>query len=293
MQPQPARLSPFREISSRTATQGYAKIPNSVVENLGMLTHAELAFLLIVCRRGENTVSDKHWNEWTNLGQTIKDNAIRGLKQKGLVVRGRGDRAKYYFERDKWDSWVRTRPRHERARTTGRSKSVTAKTGMQIHQECQARGCARLCDSQVIPFPATQLERPVVQTIPDPPPKEDISPPPKGGFPLTLKAVQKYFPHTDDAFVRKLCTAVEAKTKHYTDAQLAQVVHAAKKRNQESEGLFLLTVPARYAAGISTEWHLTDAQRRELRQAEAVLANPAEWPPDAIEQAKGILKRYS
>jgi len=107
-----------------------------------------------------------------------------------------------------------------------------------------------------------------------------------------LKAVQKYFPHADDAFIQKLCIAVGEKTKHFTDAQLAQVVHAAKKRNQESEGLFLLTVPARYAAGLSTEWNLTHEQRRELRQAQEVLANSTEWPADAIEQAKGILKRY-
>ena len=286
MQPQPQQFS-SREISSRTATAGYAQIPNSVIENQALMTPAERCLVLIVCRRGENTVSDKHWEEWTGLKPPIKDNAIRGLKEKGLVVRGRGDRAKYYFERDKWDSWVRTRPRHERARTTGRSKSVTAKTGMQIHQECQARGCARLCEPQVIPFPATQFERPVVQEIPKSPPH----PPPKT-FPLTLAAIQTYFPHADEAFVRKLCTAVGEKTKHFTDAQLAQVVHAAKKRNQESEGLFLLTVPARYAAGISTEWHLTAEQRRELRQAQEVLANPAEWPADAIEQAKGIVKRH-
>ena len=154
------------------------------------MTPAERCLVLIVCRRGENTVSDKHWEEWTGLKPTIKDNAIRGLKEKGLVVRGRGDRAKFYFERDKWDAWVRTRPRHERARTVGRSKSVTAKTGMQIHQECQSRGCARLCEPQVIPFPATQNERPVVQTLPDPPPKEDQSPPPKGSPPHPPKAVE-------------------------------------------------------------------------------------------------------
>jgi len=129
MQPQPARFSPASEISSRTATQGYAQIPNSVIECQLLLTPAELAFVLIVCRRGENTVSDKHWTEWTGREARIKDSAIRGLKEKGLHVRGRGNAAKYHFDRNHWDSWVRTQPRSKRARTIDRSKSVTPKAG--------------------------------------------------------------------------------------------------------------------------------------------------------------------
>lgn len=159
----PQRRPATSEISKPRATLGYAQIPNSIIENIWALTPAEFAFAVIVIRRRENTVSDEHWENWTGKSARIKDHAILGLKQKGLNVRGEGDKAKYYFDRNHWDSWVRGHTRRERAHTAGRSKSVTAKAGMQVHQECRERGCGRLCDSQVIPFPATPLEKQVSQ----------------------------------------------------------------------------------------------------------------------------------
>jgi hypothetical protein len=255
---------------------------------------------LIVLRRGENTVSDKHWEEWTGKDPRMKEYAIRGLKEKGcLHVRGRGERAKYYFERDKWDSWVRSRPRHERARTLGRSRSVTAKTGMQVHQECRERGCARLCEAQVIPFPATEVAKPVSQTEIKPPPKEEPSPPPKGGWELTLSAIRQYFPHVLPEFVEKLRLECIIKgTKNFTDAQLAHAVKLARRdrRNQETEGLFLHTVPPRLATIIQSGAHLTEAQRRELQLARRVLREVAdgstEWDAECVQQSHGIIDKY-
>jgi hypothetical protein len=291
MQPQPQQISTFK----RRLTGGYFKTPNYILENADALTSAEYLFLSIIFRRGPGcTVSDKTWQDWTGLSSRMKDHAIMGLKKKGLQTKGEGKAATYNLDERRYQGWVSSHTAREKARTAGRSKSVTAKAGMQVHPECQERGCSKLCEAKIIPFP----EKPVSQNSPQVEettekqfPKSPPHPPPKT-FPLTLAAIQTYFPHADEAFVRKLCTAVGEK-KHFTDAQLAQVVHAAKKRNQESEGLFLLTVPARYAAGISTEWNLTHEQRRELRQAQEILANPKEWPPDAIEQAKGILKKYA
>ena len=302
MNPAPQRISPGSEgIPERRATQGYFKVPNSVAENLSLLTPAEKDLVIIVLRRGENTVSDQHWQDWTGKDPRMKKHAVQGLKEKGLCVRGRGDRAKYYFEPDRWSNWVRTRPRHERAKTAGRSKSVTAPAGMQIHQECRERGCQKMCgasedtNSQVIPFPATNNVKQVSQTKVDPPPKVEPSPPPKGAWDLTLSAIRQYFPHVGPEFVDKLRVAIIQKgVRQYTDSQIAAAVHAARKdrRNQQTEGLFLYTVPEILAAVISTGAHLTHNQKRELRQAREVLANPSEWPEDAIEQARGILKKY-
>jgi hypothetical protein len=270
MQPAPQRFSPASDISSRTATQGYAQIPNSIIENQAMLTPAELALALIVLRRGENTVSDKNWVDWTGKDPRMKEYAIRGLKDKGcLHVRGRGQRAKYYFERDKWDFLVRSRPRHERARTLGRSRSVTAKTGMQVHQECRERGCSRLCESQVIPFPATEVAKPVSQTEIKPPPKEEPSPPPKGGWELTLSAIRQYFPHVGPEFVEKLRVAIiQHGVRQYTDLSIAESIHKARKarRNQQSEGLFLHTVPEILAAAIETNKPGIEAKTRQERE---------------------------
>jgi len=167
--PAPVRFQAQSE--TRSATQGVAYIPNSIVENQALLTPAELALVLIVCRRGENTVSDRHWEAWTGKDPKMKNHAIRGLRDKGLRQIGRGNGAKFAFDRNAWDSWVRSRPRHERARTLGRSKSVSAKAGQMIHPECRERGCQKLCDTQpgvisISQAPATPNWKPVSDSPP-------------------------------------------------------------------------------------------------------------------------------
>ena len=122
----PQRISASSEA---TATQGFTTIPNSVVENQLLMTPAELRLVLIVCRRGENTVSDQHWSNWTGLSPRIKANAIKGLKDKGLTVRGHGNTAKYYFEQDRWNTWLRSRPRREKARVFKNSPRVQTLAG--------------------------------------------------------------------------------------------------------------------------------------------------------------------
>jgi hypothetical protein len=238
MQPQGLRRS---EPSSH-----FTRVPNSIIQFNGMLPPAELRLALIALCRPGSTISDQVWKEWTGLDKRIKDMAVKGLREKGLNVQGRGDKATYSFERETWETWTRSRPRHERGRTKGRSKSVTAKPGMQIHQECRERGCGRLCESQVIPFPATKDAQRVAQTE-TPPPKTS---PPKGpysleDFPKTITAIRQYYPHASSSFVLKLIDSSLAKLSSCSDEQLAALIHEAKTRkpHQETEGLFLLTVP--------------------------------------------------
>ncbi|MFZ1011448.1 MAG: hypothetical protein WAN65_31720, partial [Candidatus Sulfotelmatobacter sp.] len=123
----------------------------------------------------------------------MKAHAIRGLKEKGLDVRGRGNTAKFSFDRGKWDSWVRTRPRHERARTVGRSKTVTAKPGMQIHQECRERGCGRLCEPEKIvsidSIGSEPNRKPVSNSPPPESPPEKPQPQPEPVKPQPSSAV--------------------------------------------------------------------------------------------------------
>lgn len=239
----PQRLPASSEgIPSRSATLGYAQLPNSVVENQSLLANAELRFLIIVCRRGpEKTCSDRNWEDWTGLDPKMKTHAIRGLREKGLHVRGRGNTAKFSFDRGTWDSWVRTRPRHERARTVGRSKTVTAQPGMQIHQECRERGCGRLCEGEKIVSIDSVVSEPNRKPVSNSPP----------GFPLTLAKIQGYFPSAGQEFIDLLIPAVSRKVPEFTDSQLAQAVESARKRNQHSEGLFLQTVPNALAVILS------------------------------------------
>ena len=308
MQPQPQRIQPQSE--GRRLTRGYFQSPNFIVENAECFSPAEFLFLSILFRRGAgSTVSDATWENWTGRTPRMKDHAILGLRQKGLHVKGEGNTATYSLEETKCHSWLHTHTRHEKAKTAGRSKSVTAKTGMQVHPECRERGCQRLCETQVIPFPATNLEKPVSQeerraedqikakSVPGVSTRPPESPPKK--FPQSLGAVQTFFPHVEPEFIDKLRARCDRKVKQYTDTQLAQAINKAMKRTQTSEGLFLDTVPGHLAVILSTRSDLTETQKRELKMARMILegrqvdsSNPIEWTPDAIEQAREILRKY-
>ncbi len=295
----PQRISPRSE-----KLTNFTAVPNSIVQHQSILTPAELRLVLLVLQWRETTITDETWKERTGLDKRMKLLAIKGLREKGLQVTGEGKRAKYFFDVTGWDSWVRTRPRYERARTAGRRESVSAKPGMQIHQECRERGCQRLCQNDVIPFPATNLAKPVSQeerraedqnqaksqSAPGASTRPPESPPKK--FPQALAAVQTYFPHVEPEFIDKLRARCDRKVKHYTDAQLAQAVNKAMKRTQTSEGLFLDTVPGHLAAILSTRSDLTETQKRELNMARMFLENPANHTPDAVEQAREILRKY-
>ena len=78
------RISPQSENHlPRRATQGFFQLPNSIAENLWMLTPAEKDVVIIIHRRGQGkTISDSHWEKWTGKKARIKDNAIQGLRDK-------------------------------------------------------------------------------------------------------------------------------------------------------------------------------------------------------------------
>jgi len=91
-------------------------------------------------------VSDEHWQRWTGLKPRMKEMAIRGLKQKGLSVSGTGQRARYYFDAEMWERWVRSQSPEQKARTEGRATSP--KPGQKIHTDCVKNGCQRLCEAK-------------------------------------------------------------------------------------------------------------------------------------------------
>lgn len=155
----------------RNITRGFVPIPNSLIENQAILTHAELRLTLLVLRRGGAseavTVSDRNWQSWTGLSPRLKEYAIAGLKVKCLKIIGRGETAKYSFNPQAWESFVHSHPgggEHSRPHTAGR-KAVQAKPKQKIHPECRARGCALLCPDEKpeSPLLLSQIAQPVAQ----------------------------------------------------------------------------------------------------------------------------------
>lgn len=219
-------------------TNGYAAIPNSLIENQSFLTHAELSMALIVLRRGGGTddgipVSDANWEKWTGLGARQKKYAIAGLQKKGLRVDGRGDQARYRWQRDMWDSYARQREREERAKTEGRKPAaVPAKKGAMVHPACREGGCSMMKNPPAGEL--IQMPGPIV--------------PIEMAWPETLAGIREVFPLVSGAFVARLVSVVKTSIGSVTDAELAKGVAIAYKRNQQGEGLFLHTVPEALAA---------------------------------------------
>lgn len=275
-------------VSLRSATKGYALVPNSIIENSSLLTPAELLLVLVTCRIQDTQhrmVSDSTWEKWTGKKAGIKRRAILGLSERGLSATGRGDRVRLSFDRRVWDDWVSQRGRHERARTVGRTRSVSAKPGQMIHPECKERGCQRLCESEqkenceVISISATPNRQPVNNFANTSPPE---SPPNlqsnAASWPLALAAVRRFFGWADENFISRLVSAVHERIQNFTDEQLAKGVQLAKTENQKSEGLFLYTVPARVAwlisqPGISGTHRYTPAQQDSTRDRLELIAN--------------------
>lgn len=138
MSPQPQRK--FQPPSERSFG-----IPISLARNNSMLTPADIRLSLMVFANPDAPITDEEWTESSGLDPRMKAMAIKGLREKGLSVEGKGNGAKYHFDTSVWEAWWRSRPRSEKARTTGRAPTVKAKPGMKVHPDCQDQ-CQRLCE---------------------------------------------------------------------------------------------------------------------------------------------------
>jgi hypothetical protein len=157
-------------------TPGFTPVPNSFIENSALITDSERVFALVSMRRGNGqTISSKNWQTWTGLSERAREYAIKGLSQKGLLsVQGRGERARFEFNRTRWDEFVRTADHTAKPKTAGARKPVTPKPGAMVHPECQEQGCKLLRETQGedglnLVFP-TPIAQPVAQM---PKPEDD------------------------------------------------------------------------------------------------------------------------
>jgi hypothetical protein len=265
------------------APLGYCETPNALVVNLRLLTHAELCLALINCRRGANKdVPDSMWSEWTGLDPRMKYNAVNGLKKRGcLKVDGKGDSARFTFDREAWRDYALHAPR-SKPRTAGR-RAVDPRPRQQVHPECRERGCGLLRiqtgETGLTPDPAT-IELKPVSCFPDgtdgtgaaaavvpaglgytrrlesspvsstkvlkPVSKTAATSPVENLWTLTLAMLRSVYPLVGLPFLSRLLAAVCVLFAGVDDAELASAVRLAwtwNKSRQKHEGLFLLTVP--------------------------------------------------
>jgi hypothetical protein len=116
---------------------------NAIIENQRVLTPTEFRLAMILLKRGahreEVSLSQKTWQEWTGMDVKSRDLAIRGLTKKGFHSEGRGDRARFRFDRGAWATTCRTVDKSFRPKVE--QKRQPAKPGQMIHPECRECGC--------------------------------------------------------------------------------------------------------------------------------------------------------
>lgn len=269
--------------SLKNVTKGWTPIPVSLIENQAALAPGELRLALVVLRRGDGRlISDTHWTKWTGLSPRLKEYAIKGLREKGLVVEGRGDEATFSWDGHAWSRYVHTlAPMGEpvKARTAGRS--VDPKPGAKVHAECRDKGCMMLrADQSTLSSITTLLNaQPVAQSSTADRPGTLVTPGAVSSsakqltylsstsvaqpvaqsaywnlsavWAQTLAALQAIFPLIDVSFLVRLLSIVQVLFRDVTDSELAKAVGRAYSETgsrMKSEGLFLKTVPEALAA---------------------------------------------
>lgn len=243
-----------------SSSGGFFQVPASLVERQGQLTHAEVSLALIVLREGglgsTVKVSDTKWLAWTGLSPRAKEYAIAGLREKCLRVVGRGDTAKFAFDRSAWARFV-LEPAAARARTNGR-----ATTSRPVHADCKDRGCALLAREALSGQLPTDTAQPVAQSTAEysarlksektvkPLSLTQIAQPVAAAaaemWAGALGALRTLFPAVGLAFLGLLVAAARRRYPDVTDTELVEAVGLAwrsKHSIQRGEGLFLATVP--------------------------------------------------
>lgn len=123
-------------------------IPRVLVRNQALLVPAELRLALLLFDRMEREeryvpLADEEWTRYSGLDPRSKELAIKGLKQKGLLLtEGLGQRARYCTDTRGFMRWASVADRTKKPRTAGRG--VTPAPKQKIHADCAAGGCSML-----------------------------------------------------------------------------------------------------------------------------------------------------
>lgn len=242
-------------------------MPRAFAENLGLFTPAETDLAIIVFRRDPGSpIGDEHWSAWTGLAPRMKHNAIRGLLDKGLVMEGHGDKARYSWNHHKCEEYVRGADPLEKARTAGRAPSKPAEP--KVHPECAAKGCqlgkmagqagisdgmlprsgAQLAKSEVIDIAdvSPTVVQPVAQKPSDKPTDKLPAPSELASlWPKTLGALQAVFALAGVALLAQLLSRLASRGQVSQDDELAGAVAVAARsmKQGQGEGLLLLKTP--------------------------------------------------
>ena len=313
----------------RTVANGFTKVPNSVITNIGILSHAELCLALVtLCKDSDGNavaIDDDTWTRWTGLQARMKKYAVAGFaRRKCFRIEGEGKQMRFGFDHVGWRSHVReVAPATPRPKTLGRKAGVTPKAGAKVHPDCFERGCSKLADQNnglsLVPCSSVQ---PVAQNLPSwpPPPETKPSEPTKENkgvksgsvqpvaqtkasvekvWAKTFEQIQAAFPIAGVMFLVRLLAVIRAAFQNVTDEELAnavKVAYFAKKAKQRDEGLFLLTVPDALSAlrkckPIPAAVSVTDGMSESINRITQVLEARGAPFKESLEQLQALAER--
>jgi len=275
-------------------------IPKTLIEHAHMFTHAERILAeYVIANPGQ--ISDDKWREVSGLdtdpakGARMKELAAKGLQEKGLRIDGKGKSARYRFDTGHWETWWRSRPRRERARTIGRAPSVKAAPGMRVHPECRER-CQKLCEPPKAEVISIENAKPVSRIEPTPQTQSPPGSPPENAKPVSRNSTQ-------DVVITELGNEIPAQFSAQVQARLRidSAAIAASHNHKRYEGKIISRMVAELSAKTSTatpkpaqparESRLSAAARLDrLEAAQKILDNPAGCSPDEIQFARAIVE---
>jgi hypothetical protein len=226
-------------VSTKTPTAGFFQVPSSFAENQASMIPAERALALILFRRatdsrgithfeGTATLSDRTWEAWTGMKPRMKELAIKGLRERGLGVEGRGDTAKFRFDVNRWNESLKTLERSNYdPKRTERDQAAAAK---KVHPDC-ATGCAKLRELQAKEGgsnqPSALLVMPIAQPVAQS--KKPVQSDPEVKWVKTLAAMRSQFASAGVELLLKLLAILWAITglEKVSDYVLAEAIHRA------------------------------------------------------------------
>ncbi len=242
--PSPAFASDLRETR-------YFKVPNEFAENQSAFIPAERALALLIFREatvekngkkitdlnGTARISDQYWHDCTGLEPRMLENAVRGLKQKGLEVAGRGSKAVYRWNWPRWTEAMRSVP-NPTAYDPKRKERDAKRAAQNVHPDC-ATGCAKLREcqqstNQSTPFLVTNIAQPVAQT------PQEVT---EQRWLKTLAAMRDGFASAGVELLLKLLTVIWVIAGNVSDYVLSEAVKTAyvESRGRWNSPILLIT----------------------------------------------------
>lgn len=310
---------------NRKVTNGWTAVPNSFIENQAAMIPAERALALAIFRRTSKVlpngrlsfdnapISDRTWESWTGLAPRQREYAIKGLRERGLLLDGRGDSAKFSWDLSCWNESLKRIQVLESPNPKPKERAV--QPGAKIHEECHTNGCAMLRQCQgaqdgpksISPMLVMPVAQCTAQIEKQPAPKHSQNDTEKN-WPKTLTVMRNQSLTLGVSLLIRLLAIIQAMFGKVADDVLSHAVAVAFKDRGDAilskHALLLRIVPEVLAGmkqrGVKLAIKIEQSPPGELKPSDQEIAQARDilrvedsgrWKEPDIEWAREVLSR--